>query len=103
MISRAPGEGIANAADLLPPSSDRLHGERRRVIVDADVHPARVGGQIINSIRHGASKLLDQKIVRAHVFGRALRTPFASGVLKSPTSSFFFVSTEITGWLAWPS
>src|SRR5215207_11247372 len=52
---QAPGEGIANAADLLPPSSDRLHGERRRIIVDADVDPTRVGGQIIYSIRHGAS------------------------------------------------
>ena len=36
---QAPGEGIANPAYLLPPSSDRLHGKRRRVIVDADTQP----------------------------------------------------------------
>ena len=54
----------------LATSSDRVHGERRLVIVDADIHPAWVGSQIINSVRHGAAKLLDQKVVDAYIFER---------------------------------
>ena len=41
---------MANTADVLPPSADRLNCEGRRVVVDPDADPARVGGQIINSI-----------------------------------------------------
>src|SRR5208283_599335 len=73
---------IATTADVLPPSADRLNREGRRVVVDPDVDPARVSGQIINSIRHGATELLDQEIVHAHFFRIALFAPLAAGVLE---------------------
>src|SRR5208337_1857027 len=78
---QAARERIATTADVLPPSADRLNREGRRVVVDPDVDPARVSGQIINSIRHGATELLDQEIVHAHFFRIALFAPLAAGVL----------------------
>src|SRR3954468_6914824 len=33
---------IPGLADLMPPPADRLHGERRRVVVNADADPAGV-------------------------------------------------------------
>src|SRR5208283_580150 len=79
---QAARERIATTADVLPPSADRLNREGRRVVVDPDVDPARVSGQIINSIRHGATELLDQEIVHAHFFRIALFAPLAAGVLE---------------------
>ena len=35
--------------------------------------------------------------MHAHFLGIALAAPFAPAFLKSPTSSFFLVSTEIAG------
>src|SRR5271165_5575161 len=79
---QAARERIANMADVLPPSADRLNREGRRVVVDPDIDPARVGGQIINSIGHGATEFLDQEIMDAHLFRIALSAPFAAGVLE---------------------
>jgi hypothetical protein len=52
-----------------------LHGEGRRIIVDPDIHPARVGDNIINSITRGAAEFRDHKFVHTHFFWRALRSP----------------------------
>src|ERR1019366_4708781 len=60
---QTPCQRITNAAHVLPPTAYGLHGEGRRIIVDPDVHPARVGGKIINSIGHGAAKFRDQKVM----------------------------------------
>src|SRR5271166_6478419 len=79
---QAPCERIANTANLLPPSADRVNREGRRVVVDPDVDPARVCGQILNAIRHGATEFLDQEIVHAHFFRIALLAPLAAGVLE---------------------
>ena len=36
--------------------------------------------------------------MHTHPLGLPLRVPLAPGVLEVPLSSFFLVSTEITGW-----
>jgi hypothetical protein len=66
-------------------------------VAHADTDPTGVGGQIVDAILHRPPHSLDQKIMHATLFGLASRTPFRPAFLKSPTSSFFFVSTEITG------
>ncbi len=79
---QSPRQRITNAANILPPTAYGLHGEGRRVIVDPDIHPARVGCKIINPIGHGATEFRNQKVVHTHFFWRALRTPFPTGVLE---------------------
>src|SRR6266850_1501088 len=96
------GLGIARPTDGAPPLPDAIDGERSRVMVNADTHPTRVGGEVIDPVR-----------LLGHAFRRPLavrRTRTASGLpcgrysrpllRKSPTSSFFLVSTEITGCLS---
>ena len=77
---------IGRAAHLLPPASNRLHGEGRGVVIDADAHPAFVAVQIVDAVRNGlaARRRLDQEVVDAHPLGRLRRAPRAAGVLEVP-------------------
>ena len=54
---------------------------------------ARVGGQIINSIRHGAAEFLDQEIVHAHFLRIALLAPVAASVLEI-ADQFLFLGVD---------
>ena len=56
-------ERITNAAHVLPPTAHGLHGEGRRIIVDPDIHPARVGCKIINSAGRGAAGEVGKDVV----------------------------------------
>ena len=47
------GLAIGRAAHLLPPSSNRLDGEGRGVVIDPDAHPAFVAVQIVDAVRNG--------------------------------------------------
>ena len=76
---------------LQPPAGNGLGGERRRVVVDANAHPALVVGEVEHAIRDGLAFGLVQEIVDPHLQGLAGASPF-------PTNSFFLVSTEMTGW-----
>src|SRR5208283_5841029 len=69
---QAARERIANTADFLPPSADRLTAKAAVSLSIPTLTKARVCGQIINSIRRGATELLDQEIVHAHFFRIAL-------------------------------
>src|ERR1700747_213683 len=57
------GLRIAGAAHALPPATDRIDGEAGGIVVDADTHPSGVAGDVIDAIRHGATKFGDQKVV----------------------------------------
>ena len=67
-------------------------------MVDADADPALVGADVVDAVGHGPAQFRDDEVVHAHLLGlgpcgRSSRPPF----LKSPTSSFFLVSTEMAG------
>ena len=51
-------------------------------MVDADAHPADVAGDIVDAIGRRPAEFGDDKIMHANFLGRALRPPFASGVLE---------------------
>jgi hypothetical protein len=44
-----------DAADGAPPAADGRDGERRGVAVVAHRHPARVGAQVVDTVRHGVT------------------------------------------------
>ena len=66
-------------------------------MVGADGHPARVGVQVVDPVRDGLAQLLVGEVVGVDRFGSPGRLPSASAFLNRPTSSFFLVSTLITG------
>jgi hypothetical protein len=51
-------------------------------MVDADAHPTRVGGKIVDAIGHSTTEVGDDKIVHANFLRLALRPPFAASVLE---------------------
>ena len=76
--------GIARSADLLPPAPDAVDGEGCRVVVDTEIDPAVVGGQVIDPVGDGAAQFRDQEVVGPNLFGIAARAPFAARVLEVP-------------------
>src|SRR3954454_18187655 len=76
------GAGIAQTTNLLPPAADRLNRERRRVAAHANAHPAGIGCEIVDAIRHRPAEFLDQEVMHPDLLRVALRTPVPTGVLE---------------------
>ena len=89
--------GIADLAEPPPPATDALDGECRRIGIDADIEPALVGGDVVDPIGRDLPNPLISKSWTWTGSGSSLRRSSRPPFLKSPTSSFFFVSTEIAG------
>ena len=51
--------GIARPTDGLAPLADAIDGERGRIMVNADTHPTRIGGEVVDPVRHREAELLD--------------------------------------------
>src|SRR5260370_17053301 len=87
------GLGIANAADILPPATDGLYRKGCRVVVDAYADPARVGREIIDTIRHRPPQLLDQEVVDSHLFRLTFRPPLPTAILEV-ADQFFLLGVD---------
>jgi hypothetical protein len=74
--------GIRSPAHGSPPPADAVDGERRRIVVDADAHPACISGQVIDAIRDRLALRLDQEVMDPNPAGLALREPLPPGVLE---------------------
>src|ERR1019366_6777759 len=62
--SHSVGEvGVASAPDGLIPATDRVDGERRRVMVDPDADPASVRGDVINAVRRDLAEVLIDEVM----------------------------------------
>src|SRR4051812_33284428 len=94
------GGGIAGPAEVAPPVPDALDGEGGGIVIDAEIDPSGIRGDVVDAVRRHLAQLGGAKsctrTASGWPLGRNSRPPF----LKSPTSSFFFVSTEIAGWPA---
>jgi hypothetical protein len=78
---QAPGLRVGGAARVFPPAADRLHSEPGSVMVRADVHPARVRGQVVNAVRDGLAQFLIGEVVVLDVDGLARGPPFTAAVV----------------------
>src|SRR5215468_3029530 len=76
-----PGARIGGAARVVPPAADRLHGEGGGVMVGADVHPARVGRQVVDPVRDGLAQLQVGEVVALDPGRLAGRPPFPAAVV----------------------
>src|SRR3954462_7568856 len=82
------------------PGPDGVDRELGRVMVDAQAHPAAVVQRIVDPVRRHLAQGLVREVVHVDRLGRAFRPVVAAAVLERTISSFFLVSTEITGWPA---
>jgi hypothetical protein len=83
------GFGVADAADLLPPATDRLHCEGRSVVIHPNADPNVVSRQVIDPVWHRSPQLLDQKVVHPHLFWLSFRSPLAATILEVADQLFF--------------
>ena len=87
---------IAQPPDGELPLADAINGERRRIKVKADSHPTRIGGEVVDPVRHRAAGLPDQEVMDPALFWVALGRYSRPLLRKSPTIPFL-ASTKITG------
>jgi hypothetical protein len=64
--------GIANLAEPLPPATDALDGEGRRIGIDADIDPALVGGDVVDPVGRHLAQPLDFEVMDTDRLGLAL-------------------------------
>ena len=81
-------------ANSIMPSGSCTRG---RVMVDADTDPPRISREVVDPVWHRATQFLDQEVMDRDFFRVAWGRYSRPLLRKSPTSSFFLVSTEITG------
>jgi hypothetical protein len=90
------GLWILFLAHGVPPSPDGFNGKRCGIVINTHAHPPGILCQVADTVGRGAPKFRNQKIMYSHLLRIAARSPSLAAILKSPTSSFFLVSTEIT-------
>ena len=74
---------------LLPPPLDGGNGERRRVVIDAEIHPARIQREIVDPVRNDLPQFLVREIVDVHFRRFAFRVPFPPCIFEVPDEFFF--------------
>ncbi len=89
------GAGVVVSADRLPPAADRGDGERRRVVIGADADPAGVRRHVVDS--GIALAAWPGKSCVLTLTGCPAGCHSCPAFLQSPISSFFLLSTLITG------
>ena len=80
-----------------PPLADAIDSKRGRVMVNADTYPTRIGGEVVDPVRHRATELLDQEVMDPDFFRVALGAILAARIAEIADQFFFLVSTQITG------
>src|SRR4029453_12748627 len=78
---QSPRGGIQAAALSAPPTADRSHRERARVVVRAHVDEAKVAPEVVDSVRIGAGHFGTGKIMSVDLIRRSPFAPLAALVL----------------------
>jgi len=76
------GVGVALLAEVFPPAQDRVDRELGGVVVDPDVDPAPVVGEVVDPVGDRLPELLVFEVVAAYQLGFTLRAPLPSRVLE---------------------
>jgi hypothetical protein len=69
--------------------ADPIDREFGCVVVDADIHPARIGADVINAIGNGLAEFLVDEIMNLHLVGAALGPVVAAAILVGANQLLF--------------
>ena len=75
---------VPRVSGLMPPGSDGVHRERRRVVVGAHRHPPDVGAHVVDPVRVGLAQRGVDEIVDLDRLRLARRLPLPATVLVGP-------------------
>jgi hypothetical protein len=94
--------GIRRSPHGLPPGAKRAHGEGRRVVVGSDRDEGVVPAEVVDAVGDRLAEGQVREVVHVGDVGHLAGLPLEAAFWNAPTSSFFFASTETTGWpFAW--
>ena len=91
------GVRVGAASHTFSPVPDRGGREGRRVVVASHAHPGFAASHVVDPVRNGPALRVARKVAHPHRRRRPLGCHSRPAFAKFTTSSFFFVSTEITG------
>ena len=91
------GFGKSWAAHRVPPAPDRFHSEAGSIGRVADRNPSFVVDDVVDPVGDGPAELFVNEIMVFTLVGSPTRWYSLPPFENSPTNSFFFVSTLMTG------
>ena len=84
-----------------PPAADALDCKSSRVVIYAEIYPARIRRKIVNAIGRNLAEFGDLEIVNPHRLRPSLRPQLASAIPKV-ADQLFFLGVDGDRWLARP-
>jgi len=72
-----------------PPAADALDCKSSRVVIYAEIYPARIRRKIVNAIGRNLAEFRDLEIVNPHRLRPSLRPQLASAILEVADQLFF--------------
>jgi len=97
VIVQLAGVRVALTPHDAEPATNGSDRELSGIAVDPDTHPSRIGADVVHPVRHDLAEFLVLEVVHLHALRITLRTIIGATVLVIAISSFFLVSTEMTG------
>ena len=74
---------IAARAEFVPPAADALDGEGSGVVIDAEVDPSGIGGDVVDAIWHGLAEFGDDEVMHPNRLGLPLGTQLTAAILEA--------------------
>src|SRR3954453_23764418 len=93
------GGGIAGPAKVPPPVPNALDGEGGSVVIDAEIDPSGIRGDVVDAGGRHLAQLGEGEIVHPNRFGLALGAQLAAAVLEV-SDEFFLLCVDRDRWLA---
>jgi len=75
--------GIASCAEFVPPAPDALDGEGGGIVIDAEIDPSGIGGDVVDAIGHCLAELRDEEVMHPDRLGLPLGAQFTAAVLEA--------------------
>src|SRR6201996_8531613 len=74
--------GVARLSEFPPPAPDAFHREGGRIAGDAEVDPAGIGGDVVDTVGRHLAQFGKHEIMHPDGFGIALGTQFTTAILE---------------------
>jgi hypothetical protein len=84
------GLRIAGLSQFLPPATDALDREGGSIVRDAEVDPAGIGSDVVDTVRRDFAQSCNREVMHADRFWVALGTQFPAAILKVPNKLLLF-------------
>src|SRR3954463_1394808 len=90
------GGGVAWPAEVAPPVPEALDGEGGGVVIDAEIDPSGIRGDVVDAVGRPLAQLGEGEIVHPNRFGLALGAQLTAAVLEVSDELFLLIAAWLT-------